>query len=205
MPLTSFPADKDFIIRIIQYLEYHHRITFFITPRDFDCLYNWWEKRIPFSVICEAIATVVVRWQGKNKPITGFSNFKYEVKKCFESFMQLRVGGEEPFISGKEKNSEAYDPFAPFTLFYNSFPIPLLTLKEEYETLVHSLKTTGSADPEAFYKKLTALFERDEELAVKSAIFLKNLAPTLRKPEIEQRYRLNYLLSKFRIPDFQIF
>ncbi len=196
--------DKDFIIRIIQYLETAHDITFFITPKDFDCLYNWWEKRIPLKIIFQAISAVVERWQVKRKMITCFSSFKYEVKKSFEAFMQLYVGGD---MGAGDKNvvTEPHDPFRELQLFADSFPSSLIVLKEDFEALFLSLKNTRTAEPELFYRKLTDLFVGDAELDLKTTIFLKHLVPELRKPEIEQRYRLNFLLNKFHIPDFQVF
>ena len=77
--------DKDFVIEIIQYLQNKYDIIFFITPRDFDVLYNWWEKRIPLRIIKESIINVVDRWKEKGKGINSFANFSYEVKKNFDS------------------------------------------------------------------------------------------------------------------------
>ena len=49
-------------------------------------------------------------------------------------------------------------------------------------------------------EKLLAHFSADPELNAKSAWFLQNLSPHLRQPEIERKYRLNYLAGKFAIP-----
>ncbi len=51
-----------------------------------------------------------------------------------------------------------------------------------------------------FEEKLLDRFREDGEFNAKTAWFLKNLAPPLRRPEIERRYRLNYLWGKYGIP-----
>jgi hypothetical protein len=194
--------DQDYVITIIQYLDFSHNISFFITTKDFDCLYNWWQKRIPLKVIRESISVVVKRWQAKNQTIKGFSSFKYQVRKGFESFMQLSVGSES--TKNAESNAPGNQEVDEVELFMNHFPVPLEPLREEFALLYQLLKKDEPVDSEPLYCKLTALFAEDEELKLKTTAFLKNLAPQLRKPEIAERYRLNYLLGKFHIPDFEI-
>ncbi len=226
----SKDADKDFIISVIQYLDYQHNITFFINTKDFDCLYNWWEKRIPMRVIRESISAVVKRWQKKNKPVSGFSNFKYEVRKNFASFLQLSLGSESAEIDtdvGKTANNNEsketkavvadagsaavsqektdHHHFEEIDVFFNRFPEPLNPLREGFERLYDCLKEKQPIDSESLYKKLVEFFAEDTELNLKTSIFLKNLAAPLRKPELEQRYRLNWLKSKFNIADFELF
>jgi hypothetical protein len=106
-------ADYDYIIRIIQYLDYHFGIYFIITTRDFDILFRWWEKQIPLEVITDSIRNVVLRWQVKKKSINGFSNFSYEVKKNFRLFMELNVGDSQ-----RTEKNELYD----IQQFLKTFP-----------------------------------------------------------------------------------
>ncbi len=194
--------DKEYIIRIIQHLQFHYNIIFFITTSDFDMLYHWWEKRIPFPVIKESIERVIERWRLKNKKIESFSNFSYEVRKSFESFLQLNVGGE-----GKESNEASGEAAAPridpVEKFLNEFPEVLISLKTDFEMLRSCRDNNESVDMGPVMEKLVKLFENDNDLNIKCNVFLRNLAPELRKPAIEMKYRINYLASKFRIPDFE--
>jgi hypothetical protein len=191
-----------FVITVIQFLENTFNIHFFITPKDFDVLYRWYEKRIPIPVIKNAISAVVERWAEKNKKITGFSNFYYQVKKDFETFLQLQVGAEN------QNNEEEFLPYhvneyEVWENFFKDFPPTLSILKEDLELLFQHMKNKEKVEPMEFYEKLVALFKDDETLNLKVAIFNRNLAPELRRPEIENRYRLNFLLNKYKIPDFE--
>jgi hypothetical protein len=199
---TKISGGQDFIVRIIQYLEYKHGIALFVTPKDFDALYNWWEKRIPLKIIKAAITNVVERWQEKEKNIYSFSNFRYEVRKNFKAFLQLNVGSEtgNPETGKEEEKGE----LAEIENFLNNYPQELNELREDFNTLYRQLKNKESAALEPIHRKLSDLFKGDKELNLKARVFLRNLSPELRKPEIEHRYRLNYLLNKFNIPDFDI-
>lgn len=202
---TRTDEDKDYVIKIIQYLQFRHGIIFFITSKDFDALYNWWHKRIPLHIVKESITAVVERWGGKNKKIHSFSNFRYDVRKNFKNFLQLQVGsdtGNQDTDTGKE---EEKGEFREIEHFFNHYPEDLNELKEEFETIFKHLKNQESVELKAVHQRLTDLFKDDNELNLKTSIFLKNLSPELRKPEIEQKYRLNYLLNKFKIPDFDLF
>lgn len=194
--------DKDFVIDIIQYLQNKYDIIFFITTKDFDTLYNWWEKRIPLRIVKESIVKVVERWKEKGKDINSFTNFKYEVRKNFQAFLQLNVGSDTD--ENDTDNPGEKDPFKEIKFFFNHYPQELMTLKEEFENIYRKLTCCECIDIEInrCHEKLVYLFKNDNELNVKVKIFLNNLAPQLRKPEIEQRYRLNYLINKFNIPDF---
>lgn len=190
----------NFVIKVIQYLENTFGIHFFITTKDFDVLYRWYEKRIPIDVVKESISNVVERWIRKNKKIFSFSNFYYEVKKNFKAFLQLNVGaeGEEPqFDSNVNKYVEIEN-------FFKNYPADLIALKEEFQKISQRIKNNESVEMAPIYEKLVDLFKGYEELCLKVTIFSRSLAPELRKPEIENRYRLNYLVNKYNIPDFEV-
>ncbi len=195
--------DKDFVIEIIQYLQNNHGIIFFINTKDFDVLYHWWEKRIPLRIVKESITNVVERWKEKGKNITGFANFRYEVKKVFQAFLQLSVGSERSDNETQTAGEE--DPFAEISHFFSNYPDPLTPLEEEFHDIYQKIKNHESVDVELsrIQETLVNLFKDDNELNLKARIFLDNLSPVLRKPEIERRYRLNYLINKFNIPDFE--
>jgi hypothetical protein len=195
-------AGRDFVIKVIQYLENSFDITFFITTKDFDVLYRWYEKRIPIHIVKESISNVVERWNQKNKKIYSFSNFYYEVKKNFNVFLQLSVGRE---TEGEASEPEiAANRYAEIENFFKNYPDDLITLKEDFERIFQQLKNKENVELDPVYKKLVGLFEEDEALNLKVAVFMRSLAPELRKPEIKNRYRLNYLLNKYNIPDFEI-
>lgn len=192
-------SDNDFVIKIIQYLDNRCGIVFFITTKDFDILYNWWEKRIPIGIIKESMVKVVERWTAKNKKIYSFTNFGYEVRKNFKNFLQLNVGGE----TGEEEEQE--NELTEIENFFRDYPGELLDLKEGFEIIFQRLKNKESFHLDELHRRLLDLFKDDSELNLKTGIFMKSLAPELRKPEIEQRYRKNYLLNRFHIPDFENF
>ncbi len=195
-------AGRDFVIKVIQYLENTFGIIFFITSKDFDVLYRWYEKRIPIHIVKESISNVVERWTQKNKKIYIFSNFYYEVKKNLKAFLQLSVG--------REAEGEVPEPeipanfYAEIENFFKNYPDDLVTLKGEFEGIFQQVKNKENVELEPVYGRLVDLFKEDEVLNLKVVVFSRSLAPELRKPEIENRYRLNYLLNKYNIPDFEI-
>ncbi len=196
--LNSKPkiSDYDFIIKIIQFLESKFGISFFITTMDFDTLYKWWEKRIPFKIIEESISNVINRWNLKKRKIYSFSNFSYEVRKNYKGFLELNVS-----VGKREEEKEEYDKIEKF---FNNYPQELKELKKEFEDIHKMYKNKENIDINNIKEKLLSLFKENNELNLKTQIFLRSLAPALRKPEIEKRYRINYLLNKFKIPDFDI-
>lgn len=190
----------DFVTRAVLFLENAYGVHFFITPKDFDVLYRWYEKRIPFPIVRESIANVVERWKEKNKSVYSFSNFSYEVKKNFTTFLQLNVGATVDVTRDKPDSGE----YGEIQDFFDHFPPVLDTLKQEFEEIFKRVKNKEEIDLAPVYRKLVELFKDDEELKIKAAVFSRSLSPELQKPEIENRYRLNYLLNKYRIPDFEM-
>ncbi len=186
--------DHDYIIRIIQFLDRQFAIRFFISSKDFDVLYRWWEKRIPIRVIDGALRRVVERRLAQGKPIVSFSVFSREVRLAYQSFLSLNVGSER---------KEPRDEHEAIKAFIKQFPPALEFLKDDFTGLAAEYMQTGTADAEAFHEKMLDHFQDDGELNAKCAWFLNNLAPDLRRPEIEKKYRLNYLLHKFAVPAFE--
>jgi hypothetical protein len=184
-------ADYDYIIRIIQYLDMRHNIRFFITSKDFDVLYRWWEKDIPEMVLHESLDRVVERGRRRRKPPERFSAFSYEVRKNYQSFLQLGIGG---------RRREDADPHAAFAEFLAHLPAQLEFVRNDLAVLFAMRRLGEAPDPGLLEEKLLTRFRDDDELNAKAAWFLNNLAATLRRPDIERRYRLNYLWGKFGIP-----
>jgi hypothetical protein len=188
------PSDYDYIIRIIQYLDRHHGIHFFISSRDFDILYRWWEKHIPEPLIREALDRVVERSRRQKKPLGRFSVFNSEVRRNYRSFLSLDIGSQR---------SEPADEHAEIRNFLMHFPPPLEFIKEDFAGLFAKVMRGESHDPGPLQEKLLAHFREDGELNAKTDWFLKNISPAMRKPEIERKYRLNYLAGRFAIPPLE--
>ncbi len=188
--------DYDYIVKIISYLDFQFGIRFFITPRDFDLLFRWWEKRIPLEVIRESLTNVVERRRARSQPIKGFANFNYEVKKNFKGFLELTVGeGDRVEADVAAKN--------PLDCFFESFPAELEPLRPLFLQKKEPVEKREDIDGDDLDEALLELFSRDDELGMKARLFLNSLAPPLRNKKIEKKYRLNYLKRKFRIPDFE--
>ena len=56
---------------------------------------------------------------------------------------------------------------------------------------------------ENIYKRLISKFKDDDEMNVKTMIFMGNLPSPMNKPEIVLKFKINYLNRKFNIPDFE--
>jgi hypothetical protein len=193
MSMTAASDDYDYIIRIIQFLDRQFAIHFFISSKDFDILYRWWEKRIPYAVVTGALRRVVERRSPQKPPIASFSVFSHEVRRDYQSFLNLSIGSERGELR-KERD--------PVKAFLEKLPEPLDFLKDDFERLGAEYARDGRADAGPLHEKLLLHFRDDTELNAKCDWFMKNLAPALRRPEIGEKYRLNYLLHKFAIPSF---
>ncbi|UCH98145.1 MAG: hypothetical protein JSV88_15190, partial [Candidatus Aminicenantes bacterium] len=136
--------DKDFVIKIIQYLQNKYGIIFFITTKDFDTLYRWWEKRIPIRIVKEAVTNIVERWTEKKKKIYSFSNFNYEVKKIFKAFLQLDVGSERG--DNETQTKEDKNQFEEIEYFFNHYPEELSILREDFENIYRKIKNEENID-----------------------------------------------------------
>jgi hypothetical protein len=190
-------GDYRYILDIIQYLEERWRIFLFISTRDFDVLYRWWEKQIPLQVVREAIDRVIRRRSKKGKKIDGFANFNYEVKKNFQAFMQLNV----QLVDDQDSTSS----YAELDHFIEAFPSPLKNLRDLFVEIVTQIKKGTEVDLDLWRSSLLEQFAHDEDLEIKVKVFLRNLAPELRNEEIATQYRLNYLSNHFGIPDLEIY
>jgi hypothetical protein len=98
-----------------------------------------------------------------------------------------------------ENHSEKY---ADIEEFFANYPPGLRKLKSDFKKVYLQLKNREDFEMECIHEKLLSLFLQDEELNLKVKIFLKNLSPELRTPIMEKKYRLNFLINKYKIPDF---
>lgn len=189
---SSGSSDYDYIVRIVQYLDERHAVRFFISTRDFDVLYRWWEKRIPLEIIERSIAAVAERFRKRAKPLRQMESFSYEVRKNYRDFLTLETS--------RARRLDELDPLTLFRRFMEDFPEAIEPLKPDFEEWLQRQEHGDAFDPEPLFEKLLILFRDDGELNAKAEFFLRNLAPELRKPEMKRKYRLNYLLNRFRVP-----
>ncbi|MEN8154541.1 MAG: hypothetical protein ABFR75_11025, partial [Acidobacteriota bacterium] len=155
------------------------------------------EKKIPSAMIKESIDNVVVRWKKRDKQISGFSNFSYEVRKKYKSRMELNVN-----LNVSEKPDAGLNRIE---LFFNNYPPELIELKDEFESIYSNIKNKKKYELNDLYTKLLNIFKDNREIEIKSEIFMKNIAPELRNPEIQKKFRLNFIKNRFKIPDFDRF
>lgn len=187
-------GDFDYVIRLIQHLEDRHGIRFFIGSRDFDVLYRWWEKGIPEPLVRDAIDRVVERGRRRGKPPARFAAFAYEVRKAHRSFLELGVGSPRP---------EPENAHAALDRFLAALPAELEFLRGDFARLLAARRQERPLDAAPLEEKLLERFGGDEQLNAKTAWFLGNLVPELRRPEIERRYRVNCLWARFGIPSLE--
>lgn len=180
------------MVNLIQYLDMRHGKRFFITPRDFDILYRWWEKGVPIPLVCRTIDAVIERRSRKNKEIGGFSVFSYQVRKDYEEFLQIK--------SQDERRAEDDVRCREIDEFLENIPLPLQSLEGEIRRYFQAVKNNKDPDVSSIEENLLELFQSDPELETRTDAFMSSLAPSLRKDELKRRYRINYILRKWRIP-----
>lgn len=190
-------SDYNYIVKIIYYLNERHKISFFITSSDFDVLYGWWIKRIPDKIIYESIDIVINRWERKKKTIDGFKRFSYEVRKNFNNFMELKVS------SNDNKTDDIMDDGEDeVQAFINSLPDNIRLLKNSFLELSNEkIKIKKQVLLKDISEKLLQLHEDDPELKLKTKKFIMNLNHKIRTKNIEDKYRINYIYSKYKFPE----
>jgi hypothetical protein len=193
--------DYDYIIKIIQYLEEKHKISFFINSGDFDTLYGWWIKQIPTYVIYESIDKLVLRWGKRRKPIDGFKRFSYEVRKNFNNLMELKVAD-----TGNNCKNKIEDADDIFNNFIELLPDKIQPLKNILSELYNEkLSSKKQEILNNIYNKLLDLHNNDPEIEMKTKKFLMNLNPKIRTRDMEKKYQINYIISKYKFPDVLLF
>ena len=170
--------DFDYIIRIIQYLDQRYGIRFFISSKDFDVLYRWWEKRIPATVVREALDRVVARSRSRQKTPAHFTAFSNEVRKNYQSFLDLNIGRERP---------EADDEHAGIRKFMEHFPAELEFMRSDFEDYFSRLLQGGEADANLLKEKLLARFLDDNELNAKSVLVSAEPVSPFAPPRISSK------------------
>lgn len=193
--MKKFMNDQDYIFKVIEYLLNRHNINFFITSKDFDILYSWWEKRIPQDLIKKSIDKVCKRRESRGKQIDSFMNFSYEVRKNLAGKLDLNINaGWGDHIS---------TPDEKFQNFFENFPKELKDLEDEFRILKDASEDIRAGILKNIYDRLISKYKDDDEMNIKTEIFMGNLPPPMKKPEIILKFRINYLNRRFNIPDFE--
>ena len=186
--------DHDYIFSLIDYLFSRHGINFFITSKDFDTLYNWWEKKIPEEIIRKSIDTVIRRRSARGKHVDSFMNFSYEVRKNLVTEFDLKINS----VSDQAQR----DPGKKIDRFFENMSLEIKYLEKDFMKVRRSPALKRPELLSYIYDKLIGKFENDEEMIIKTDIFMSNLPEAMKKPEIVRKFRINFINKRFNIPDF---
>ena len=100
------------------------------------------------------------------------------MRRDYQSFLNLSIGRDRGELREERDQVKA---------FLRKFPEPLDFLKADFERLGAEYAQNGRADAGPLHEKLLRHFRDDAELNAKCDWFMKNLAPALRRPEIENK------------------
>ncbi|MEN8223240.1 MAG: hypothetical protein ABFR36_08265 [Acidobacteriota bacterium] len=188
-------SDHDYIFSLIDYLFFRHGINFFITSKDFDTLYNWWEKNIPEELIRKSIDNVVKRRIARGKPVDSFMNFTYEVRKNLMTKFDLNINS----VSGQVN----IDPEEKLSRFFENLSPDIKFLEKDFRRAGESSPKKKKELLSKIYDRLINKYEHDEEMIIKTEIFMSNLPEAMKKPDIVRKFRVNFINKRFNIPDFE--
>ena len=156
-------SDYDYVIRVLQFLDERYGIRFFISTRDFDVLYHWWEKRIPVDIVERSVTAVVDRFRKRGKPVRQMESFAYEVRKNYRGFLTMETS--------RARRLDESDPLAPFRRFLDDFPEEIGLLKPDFQKWLQQLTAGKPFDPDPLYEKLLIFYQDDGELNAKVRVF----------------------------------
>ena len=122
-------------------------------------------------------------------------NFSYEVRKNLAGKLDLNInaGWRDRIPSPDEK----------FKNFFENFPKGLKDLEDEFLMLKDATEENRAGILKSIYDRLIKKYEDDDEMNIKTEIFMDNLPTPMKKPEIVLKFRINYLNRRFNIPDFE--
>ena len=193
--MKNFADDQDYIFEVIDYLLNKHNINFFISSKDFDVLYGWWEKRLPQDLIKKSIDKVCKRRESRGKQIDSFMNFSYEVRKNLSYKLDLNIN-----TAWVDKTS---GPDNKHKRFFENFPEGIKEMEDEFRMLKDASEENSAGMLKKIYDRLISKYKDDDEMNIKTEIFMGNLPAPMRKPEIVLKFKINYLNRRFNIPDFE--
>ncbi len=196
--LIEMSKEREYIFKVIRYFRFRG-LDFFISSLNFHIISEFYARRIPISIVYESIDAVIDRCRRKAIKIWSYIPFKYEVEKRFQSFQSLTVGRPS-----NEPEPEAYQDLIDLEHFLDNFPPELQEAKSLFESAVWEHITGGRADLQNFHRKIIDITRGREDLETQVQIFLNGLDISFRTPEIETRYRVNLIFSRYKIPELDI-
>ncbi|MCK5005343.1 MAG: hypothetical protein KAS21_09655, partial [Candidatus Aminicenantes bacterium] len=142
-----------------------------------------------------SIDKVCKRRESRGKQIDSFMNFSYEVRKNLSYKLDLNINTD-----WVDKTSGPDDKHKKF---FENFPESIKEMEDEFRMLKDASEENRAGMLKSIYDKLISKYEDDDEMNIKTEIFMGNLPAPMKKPEIVLKFRINYLNRRFNIPDFE--
>jgi len=95
---------KKYIEKILKMLFFRYSVRINMNPLYFDFFARWYDNRVPFFLIYEAVSNLLDRKRKFNIFI-----LNYEVRKLYKGYLQLRVGASPEDLkcdTGEFKDNE---------------------------------------------------------------------------------------------------
>lgn len=186
---------RHYIVSVLEMMQREFNLYFMVTPRDFDILYRWFEKRIPLTLIRDCVADVTERRQKQGRAIEGVGTLAHTVRTAFSHHQEKSVGAHSEKIT-------AHEPGLKRAEFFSEPPSEIKEIVLLFQEGLQKSPPRREAVL-AFHQAVLEKFAGDEELERRSTVFFNHLAPALRSDELLSRYRLNLLISRLGLPDFE--
>lgn len=186
----------DYVLGLIEAASQNFGLRFFITSRDFDRLFRWWEKGIPEKLVLEALGRVAARKRKKNESLKSFFSCDNEVKKLFAAYREAGVGQvSRPQPEADTRHDESGEFFKR--------PAPeLAPFMGKFRRLADAAPDCRSALSRELQEEILRAYENDLELQVQTEMFLRQLAPELRRPDLIRCFQIRFLHKKLGLPGF---
>ena len=185
------------IMAILAHLREHHKLSWIISPKDFDLLRTWSGQGIPLTRLLDALDQVVARRLKAGKPVTALSTFAYQVEKCRKSLVDERSGSHEGESAAGPSTPPG--PSSDPKHFLEDLPAELEPLRTVLTASLLS-PTPSEADREALGKALLEHFGSLPWVEARTASFLRALPAGFAPQTWSDRYRITLLLPPFHIP-----
>jgi hypothetical protein len=154
---------RHYIVSVIELLQREFNLYFVVSPRDFDILYRWFEKRIPLDLIRGCVTDVQERRARQGKTLDRVGDLAYAVRKAFGQHQDRSVGAHGTFVP-------ALDVGAQRAAFFDHPPPDIETLVSRFSEGLMPQPPLREAVLE-FHRELLLQFEHDEELERRSTLF----------------------------------
>jgi hypothetical protein len=87
--------------------------------------------------------------------------------------------------------------------FMDHYPPELSVVKHIFQDFYARRAGITDQTLDKLWNEILTLFKNDTELVTRSRIFMKNISRELQSAELERRFRINYLINRFNIPDLE--